>query len=131
MVNLADKTSFDIAKYLFEEYKQHWSGNYKGNCLLLANHGELDSKRGPTPRGSNTREPTNSRVFYGGGANPVQAFAIANGLEYKEVHMKQESRMAKGFVEQFLLRFCKENQQELLKEKKNLEVDTGSSCALI
>lgn len=116
LVNMSDKSSFDIVKYLYEEYKQNWSGQYKGNCLLLANQGE-----------------GNQKIGGGGwsGANPVEAFCKSNGIQYRDISIRTNPKQAREFVETFLLGFCRDNIMGLQNEKRGLEIDTGSSCRLI
>ena len=57
LVNINERSSFEIAKYLFEEYRQNWSGVYKNNCLMLANDGEVDTKISPVRTSNANQEP--------------------------------------------------------------------------
>lgn len=123
-----EKSSFDIAKYLYEEYRQNWSGIYKNNCLLLANQTEIDRRQQPSPI-SGIYE--HDRIETRGGVNQVTEFCRANNIEYREVNIKANSRDATEAINSFLLRFTKDNYNTLHAEKKNVENDTGSSCQLI
>jgi GTPase involved in cell partitioning and DNA repair len=127
MVNLNEKSSFDIAKYLYEEYRQNWSGLYKHNCLLLANHTESE-KRLPSPV-SGVYE--HDRIETRGGVNQVSEFCRANNIDYREVNVKNHSVQVTEAINNFLLKFTKENYNTLHAEKKNVEPDTGSSCSMI
>lgn len=128
LVNLNEKNSFDIAKYLYEEYKLNWSNLYKNNCLMLVNCPDVDQKRQVTPVQGYYEH---SRIETRGGVNPVSDFCRLNGIEYREVNLVTNPAQAKEIVANYLIKFTRENYGQLIAEKKNVEPETGSSCSLI
>lgn len=125
VVNMADRSSFDIAKYLYEEYKQHNSTAHRLKVLMLANQGEIDQSK------KNQRSLDNSAMISSGGNNPVEAFCRQQSIEYQEVNLKTNPADVKSFVEHYFVRFCKENYDLLKAEKQDLEPEVGASCNLI
>lgn len=125
VVNMADKSSFDIAKYLYEEYKQHNSTAHRLKVLLLANQGEVETSKRTGPSGDN------SILMSAGGNNPVEQFCRQQQIEYQEVNLKTHPTDVKAFIEHYFIRFCKENYDLLKAEKQDLEPEVGSTCNLI
>lgn len=128
MVNLNEKSSFDIAKYLYEEYKLNWSNLYKNNCIMLANCPDVDTSKQTTPIAGYYEH---SKIESRGGVNQVSEYCRINGIEYREVNLKSNPKEAKEVVTNYLIKFTRENYAQLLAEKKNVEPETGSSCTLI
>lgn len=129
LVNLNDKNSFDIVKYLYDEYKNSSKATeqYRGNCILLANLSNEDATR----RLSNKNEMDSSRPSPETTKPIVQDFCQNNNIEFKEVNITANPKQAKEVVEKYFLVFCNENYQNLILEKKDLEPDSESSCNLI
>lgn len=115
LVNLNEKNSFDIAKYLYEEYKLNWSGNYKGNCVMLANCYDVEKNKQPTPVHGYYEH---SKIESYGGVNQVSEFCRMNGIEYREINLKTNPREAKELIFAYLIKFTRENYAQLMSEKK-------------
>lgn len=132
LINLHDRASFDIAKYLFDEYRSNWSGNYTKNCLLLANQAVEQSGAASKGLIIDQRSIDNhSRQSAESTRSQVEEFCRQNEIEYEEMNVETNPKAAKETVERYLLQFCKANYNSLMQEKKHLEKDSGSSCNLI
>lgn len=119
LVNLNEIASYDIMTYLYEEYKQNWSGLYKRNCILICNTADM---RNPTDQGS---KPQTLNMGL------VEDFCKNKGIEFHKMDIRADMKGVKQVIESFMIRFCKPNYTALHNEKKNLEVDDGDLCTLI
>lgn len=132
LVNLHDRASFDIAKYLYDEYSSNWSTHYKHNCLLLASPDP--EQTGGASRGLISEQKpidSQSRQSLESTRLQVQDFCRQKDIEYQELNVDADPKTAKKMVETFLAQFCRENANTLANEKKNLTKDDGGSCNLI
>lgn len=119
LVNLKEEGRLDLAKELYEEYRQQNEQQYSNNVIFIAN--QFDQGKISIDLDGDTKAWKKAKEF-----------CAANNVEIYEASLAGDGKKATDLVCKYLEAFVKANYASLLDEKRFVHAaKEKSGCALI